>query len=429
MSFDVRVKLWGNDIGIAFKQDGSDYVLFEYDKNFIRSGIELSPIVMPLSNKVYSFPTLNYNSFKGLPGLLADSLPDKFGNAVINQWLAKQGRAEDSFSQMERLCYIGTRGMGALEYEPAISLSETNDDSIEVDKLAELAEQILSKRKDSLIKTDDYSMEQIMQVGTSAGGARAKAILAINNKTGLIKSGQVNQGPNFEYWIMKFDGIEGNGDKEGSDKPEYCKREYAYYLMAIDSGIEMSESKLFEENGRTHFLTKRFDRIQETGEKLHMQSLAALAHYDFNMAGANSYEQVASIIFKLGMGQAEIKQLYRRAVFNIMARNQDDHVKNISFLMDKSGKWSLSPAYDITYAYNPGKPWTGVHQMSLNGKRDGFTTNDLILAADNMNIRESEAKKIITDVRNAIDKWPEYSHQANLSNAQIDYISNNLVRL
>ena len=429
MSFDVRVKLWGNDIGIAFKQDGKDCVLFEYDKDFIKSGIELSPIVMPLSNHVYSFPELNYKSFNGLPGMLADSLPDKFGNAVINQWLAEQGRTEESFSQMERLCYTGSRGMGALEYEPVIFFSETNNDSIQIDNLVELAEKILSNREEASIKADKFSMEQIMQVGTSAGGARAKAIIAINDETGEIKSGQVNQGPGFEYWIIKFDGVDSNSDKESKDKPEYCNREYAYYLMAIDSGINMASSKLYVENGKSHFMTKRFDRIQSNGEKLHMQTLAGMAHYDFNSTGANSYEQVAMILLKLGMGQAEIKQLYRRAVFNILARNQDDHVKNISFLMDKLGRWSLSPAYDLTYAYNPGETWTSKHQMTLNGKREGFTTNDLVLAAENMNIKESEAKKIISEVSGSVDMWPEFANQANLSDSQIKYISNNLIKL
>ena len=427
MSFNLRVKLWGNDIGIASKQDGADYVLFEYEKDFIKSGIELSPIVMPLSSRVYSFPELNYKSFKGLPGMLADSLPDKFGNAVINRWLAEQGRTEESFSQMERLCYTGKRGMGALEYEPEMHISETGSESIQIESLVELAEKILSNRENTSIKVDRPSMEQIMQVGTSAGGARAKAIIAVNEKTGEIKSGQINQGRDFEYWIIKFDGLENNGDKDGNDKPEYCKREYAYYLMAVDSGINMTSSKLHKENGRSHFMTKRFDRNQSNGEKLHMQTLAGLAHYDFNSAGENSYEQVANILLRLGMGQLEIKQLYRRAVFNIMARNQDDHVKNISFLMDKSGRWSLSPAYDITYAYNPTKEWTSKHQMSLNGKREKFTYDDLILAADNINIKESEAKKIISEVSNSVKKWPDFAEQANLSDNQIKYITSNLI--
>lgn len=425
MGIDVKVKLWGNDIGIAYKQDDKEYVLFEYDKDFINSGIELSPIAMPLSTRIYSFPELNYSSFKGLPGMLADSLPDKFGNAVINQWLAEQGRSEDSFTQMERLCYTGKRGMGALEYEPAISLSKNTNDLIRIDNLVQLAEKILSNREKTYIKSDELSMEQIMQVGTSAGGARAKAIIAINEDTGEIKSGQINQGSGFDYWIIKFDGIGSNGDKEGSDKPKYCNREYAYYLMAVDAGIEMTESKLFKENGRSHFMTKRFDRIQGTGEKLHMQTLAGMAHYDFNSAGTNSYEQVATILLRLGMGQAEIKQLYRRAIFNIMARNQDDHVKNISFLMNKSGKWSLSPAYDLTYAYNPTKEWTSRHQMSLNGKRDGFRFDDLILAAENMNIKTKDAKTIINDVTNSIGRWQDFAEQAELPQDQIDYISRN----
>lgn len=429
MDFDVRVKLWGSDIGIAYKQESSKFVLFEYDKDFIKSGIELSPIAMPLSSRVYSFPELNYKSFKGLPGLLADSLPDKFGNAVIDQWLAEQGRDSDSFTQMERLLYTGSRGMGALEFEPAMQLSSNNKELINIDSLVGLAERILLNRKKVSLGVDEHSMEQLIQVGTSAGGARAKAIIAFNEDTGEIKSGQINQGEGFEYWILKLDDVKSNGDKDGNDVKEYGKREFAYYLMAKDAGIEMSESRLFEESGRAHFMTKRFDRIKSSGEKLHMQTLAALAHYDFNSAGTNSYEQVASIILKLGMGQAEVKQFYRRAVFNIIARNQDDHVKNISFLMDKTGKWKLAPAYDITYANNPGDGWTSRHQMTLNGKRESFVTDDLILAAENMNIKHKEAVSIISDVTSAVSKWPEFAESVNLSRAQIDDISKNLIIL
>ena len=295
MSTVAEVKLWGRTIGAVALEDGSETATFEYDRAFIGSGIEVAPLTMPLSDRLYSFPALPRITFHGLPGLLADSLPDKFGNALINAWLARQGRTPESFNAVERLSYIGSRGMGALEFVPALGPVARRSSRIEVEKLVELASDILTRRNNlQLSLDDDNALKDILRVGTSAGGARAKAVIAWNPQTNEVRSGQVKAGKGFEYWLMKFDGVSGNRDKELEDPKGYGAIEYAYYRMAIDAGIEMSPCRLFEENGRRHFMTRRFDRL-EGGEKLHMQSLCGLAHYDFNQAGAYAYEQVLQV--------------------------------------------------------------------------------------------------------------------------------------
>ena len=411
----AEVYLWGTRIGIVALQNDNRTSRFEYDKDFIKSGIEVSPIMMSLSERVYSFPELSEQSFRGLPGLLADSLPDKFGNIILDVWLASQGRDRESLNVIEQLCYTGKRGMGALEFVPALSDYPTEYERIQVNQLAGLASDILSQRYKTSYRNDSHLMEQIIKVGTSAGGARAKAIVAWNEKTGDIRSGQINPGDGYEYWLIKFGNVEGNRDKEEVDRPEYTKIEYAYYLMALAAGIKMNECRLFSEGGVCHFMTKRFDRIGDKGDKLHMQTLGALAHYDYNIPGAYSYEQAAKVIRLLGMGQKEIEELYKRMVFNVMARNQDDHVKNISFLMDKDGIWSLAPAYDITYAYNPGGIWTGSHQMTINGKRDSINMDDLIQCSNTMNISHSRANNTISCVSQAVSNWQEFAYQAGLN--------------
>ncbi|MCY7388593.1 MAG: type II toxin-antitoxin system HipA family toxin, partial [Burkholderiales bacterium] len=369
----AEVRLWGKTIGAVALQDGEDVASFEYDAAFAQSGIEVAPIVMPLSRRVYRFPELSRPTFHGLPGLLADSLPDKFGNALIDAWLASQGRQPDSFNAVERLCYTGARGMGALEFAPAIGPTARQTTHIEVGNLVELASEVLSNRNNLqasfAAEGKEDALRDILRVGTSAGGARAKAVIAWNPKTNEVRSGQVKAGKGFEYWLLKFDGVSGNKDKELDDPKGYGVIEYAYYLMALQCGIDMNECRLFKENGRSHFMTRRFDRVigdGATGEKLHMQSLSALAHYDFNMAGAYSYEQAFLVMRQLQLPMQAIEQQFRRMAFNIVARNQDDHVKNIAFLMNKSGEWSLSPAFDMTYSFNPTGAWTASHQMSMN---------------------------------------------------------------
>ena len=423
----AEVILWGTKIGVVMFDDSTGLGSFEYDKEFLKSGIEVSPIVMPLSTQVYTFPELSDRTFHGLPGLLSDSLPDKFGNAVINSWLERQGRTPESFNPVERLCYTGTRGMGALEYVPALGPNPDTSEIIDVDRLVRLASDILTSRKSIHLSEDARAMQEILRVGTSAGGARAKAVIAWNENTGEIRSGQVETDEGFDYWIIKFDGVTNNGDKEGPDKEEYTKTEFAYYLMARDAGIVMKECRIYDENGRSHFMTRRFDRDDLTGDKIHSQTLGAIAHYDYNVPGICSYERAAQVMRQLKISDKEISQFYKRMVFNILARNQDDHVKNISFLMDRNGKWSLSPAYDVTYAYNPGGMWTGSHQMLINGKRDDITYEDLITSAKSMGLKKNDAEQIVFEVREIVAKWEKYAETASLSAEKTELIARQLL--
>ena len=417
MSTTAAVKLWGKTIGAISLQDGEDVASFEYDAAFSASGIQVAPIVMPLSRRIYRFPALSRATFHGLPGMLADSLPDKFGNVLIDAWLASQGRQGDSFNAVERLCYTGERGMGALEYAPAKGPLARQSARIEVGKLVEFASEVLTHRNNLnamfSAQGSESALRDILRVGTSAGGARAKAVIAWNPQTNEVRSGQIAAGKGFEYWLLKFDGVSGNKDKELEDPKGYGLIEYAYYLMALDCGIQMSECRLFKENGRSHFMTRRFDRLAG-GEKLHMQSLSALAHYDFNVAGAYSYEQAFLAMRQLQLPMQAIEQQFRRMAFNIVARNQDDHVKNIAFLMNKSGDWMLSPAFDMTYSFNPSGAWTASHQMTMNGKRDNFTLDDFNACAKKALMKRGRAAKIVTEVQATVSKWKKFADQAGL---------------
>ncbi|HKS05652.1 MAG TPA: HipA domain-containing protein [Gemmatimonadaceae bacterium] len=411
----AEVRLWGRSIGAVALDDARGVATFEYDPEFAQSGIQLSPIMMPLASRVYEFPALARETFHGLPGLLADSLPDKFGNALIDAWLATEGRAPESFSAVERLCYVGTRGVGALEFAPVIGPKLRTATEIDIDALVRLASDVLSQRKNLRARFDDEekarALRDLLVVGTSAGGARAKALIAWNPATNEVRSGQVAAGEGFEYWLLKFDGVSNNRDKELDDPLGYGAIEYAYYLMARAAGITMNECRLLEENGRRHFMTRRFDRLAG-GEKLHMQSLCALAHFDFNAAGAYAYEQALLIIRQLELPTSAIEEQFRRMVFNVVARNQDDHVKNIAFLMDKSGAWSLAPAFDVTYAYNPSGAWTASHQMTINGKRDGFTVDDFVACEKSAGMKRGRARAILDDVISAVKRWPTFAADA-----------------
>jgi serine/threonine-protein kinase HipA len=415
----AEVKLWGRTIGAVSLDDNARYAAFQYDPAFAQSGIEISPIVMPLSDRIYTFPELPEQTFHGLPGLLADSLPDRFGNALIDAWLATQGRTPESFNAVERLCYTGTRGMGALEFSPVIGPKPQRAKKIEIDALVKLASEVLTHRQN--LKATFASekrrnaLSDILRVGTSAGGARAKAIIAWNRETNEVRSGQIEAGKGFDYWLLKFDGVSGNKDKELEDPKGYGAIEYAYYLMAKAAGVAMNECRLLEEGGRRHFMTRRFDRLAG-GEKLHMQSLCALAHFDFNHAGAYSYEQALLAIRQLNLPMEAVEQMFRRMTFNIIARNQDDHVKNIAFLMDKAGHWSLAPAFDVTYAYNPSGDWTATHQMTMNGKRDGFTMADFRACAKTAMMKRGRAEAIVEEIKAAVSKWPDYAAQAKVVN-------------
>ncbi|HYW81869.1 MAG TPA: HipA domain-containing protein, partial [Spirochaetia bacterium] len=377
--------------------------------------VEVAPLTLPLSDRVYVFPDLPQRTFHGLPGLLADSLPDRFGDALINAWLATQGRTPESFNAVERLCYTGTRGMGALEYLPATGPRPQRARMIQIEALVELASEVLSQRGNMkgtfLSDKRKKVLQDILRVGTSAGGARAKAVIAWSPDTDEVRSGQIAAGAGFEYWLLKFDGVSGNKDKELEDPKGYGAVEYAYSLMAKAAGVHMSDCRLLEENGRRHFMSRRFDR-RTGGEKIHMQSLCALAHFDFNQAGAYAYEQALLVIRQLSLPMEAVEEQFRRMAFNIVARNQDDHAKNIAFLMDKDGRWSLAPAFDVTYAFNPAGDWTATHQMTMNGKRDGFTLEDFRACAKSASMKRGRAETIVEEVRAAVKRWPEYAEHA-----------------
>jgi serine/threonine-protein kinase HipA len=429
MSTYAQVKLWGRTIGAVALEAGRAVAAFEYDPLFARSGIEIAPLMMPLSNRVYTFPELAVQTFHGLPGLLADSLPDKFGQALIDAWLATQGRTPQSFNAVERLCYVGQRGTGALEFAPVLGPRSKSTAKIQVDRLVALASEILTQRNHLQAsfagRSKEKALVEILRVGTSAGGARAKALIAWNPATNEVRSGQIDAGQGFEYWLLKFDGVRGNQDKELDDPQGFGVIEYAYWHMATAAGIHMNECRLFEENQRRHFMTRRFDRLA-SGEKLHMQSLAAMAHLDFNLAGAYSYEQALLTIRRLGLPMDAVEEQFRRMVFNIMARNQDDHVKNIAFLMDKSGQWSLSPAFDVTYSYNPSGAWTASHQMTLNGKRDGFALEDFQACAKTAAMKRGRAEAILAEVHQAVARWPEFADRAGVPAGWRDRIDQTL---
>jgi serine/threonine-protein kinase HipA len=429
MASVAEVRLWGRTIGAAALEEGERAAAFQYAPAFVQSGIQLSPVVMPLSSRTYRFPSLAEVSFHGLPGLLADSLPDRFGNALIDAWLATQGRTPESFTAIERLCYIGMRGMGALEFAPVMGPRQRASAKVRIEALVELASEVLTHRNSLQVSfapgRRHAGLEELLRVGTSAGGARAKAVIAWNPQTNEVRSGQVKAPPGFGYWLLKFDGVSANQDKELEDPQGYTVIEYAYALMARDAGIDMSECRLLEEGGRRHFMTRRFDR-ESDGGKLHMQSLAALGHFDYNSAGAYAYEQAFDVMKRLALPMHSLEQQFRRMLFNVVARNQDDHVKNIAFLMDKSGGWSLAPAFDVTYAYNPAGLWTARHQMTINGRSDGFTPADFRACAESAGLRRGRDARLLEEVTEAVHRWPRFAREAGVTARQRDHIAGTL---
>ena len=414
---DANVILWGRRIGAVFWDETRTLGVFQYDSAFINAGIEVVPLKMPSRESPYEFPALNRETFKGLPGVLADVLPDRFGNRLIDAWLAEIGKTPETFNPVDRLCYIGRRGIGALEFEPRLR-TQTRAKKLEVARLVDLANRVLDERANLAGRlggeNDAEGLEDILRVGTSAGGARAKAVLAWNPKTGEFRSGQLDTDAGFEHWLLKFDGVSNNRDKELADSEGFGKIEYAYASMARAAGITMSECRLHHEGDRSHFMTKRFD-WDETGRKVHMQSLRAIQHFDFNDPSAYSYEQAVMTIRDLDFGMVAVEEQFRRAIFNVMTRNQDDHVKNISFLMDRSGKWYLSPAYDVAYAYNPSGAWTCDHQMSLAGRRNGFERDDFLQFAASIGIKKRRALEILYKVSASVRDWGKHAEVAGVA--------------
>jgi serine/threonine-protein kinase HipA len=413
------VRIWGMLVGVVSWDPDKEFATFEFDPTFLKKGLDLSPLKMPIAKARratarFEFRTLPKETFRGLPGLLADALPDNFGNSIINSWLARVGRMPENFSPVERLCYTGKRAMGALEFSPIINKAIEASVPVEISELIELAQMAVNER--SRLKTHfdqdtpSKALLDIIRVGTSAGGNRPKAVIAINDKTEEVRSGQVEAPDGFDHWILKFDGVQ---DQSLGDPAGYGRIEYAYHKMAAAARIDMSECRLKKENGRAHFMTRRFDRVKvkkdgkEEEKKLHVQSLCAIAHFDFNAPGAYSYEQAFQTIRELRLPYKDTEQLYRRMVFNVVARNQDDHTKNISFLMDENGKWSLAPAYDVIYSYNPEGEWTSRHQMSINGKRENFLKEDLSQVGKEMSIKSYN--KIINEIVEVVSNWPTFA--------------------
>ena len=408
MNTTAEIYLWGTRIGIIHQALERPYASFEYDENFLRSGIELAPIKMPLSSVVYEFPALAGEPFWGLPGLVTDSLPDDFGNKVIEQWLVSQGRTLADFTAIDRLCYTGKRGMGALEYVPASTDIKDINESINVSEMVRFASDILSRRSSVTLNAEEKLIySQLVQVGSSAGGARAKALIAWNEQTNEIKSGQLTLDEGFTQWLMKFDNVRGNGDHGMEDIPEYTMIEYAYYKMALDVGINMMECRLYSIDGGNHFMTKRFDR--DNGKKIHMLSLGALAHISYKEPCLCSYELAAQYMKELNISTKEIEQFYRRLVFNCLAVNQDDHVKNVSFLMDRNGRWRLAPAYDVTFSYNPDNRWLRTHQMTINGKNRNIGLEDRLAAGVNRGRSRKKCRNIVSEIDKVVSRFEEYA--------------------
>ncbi len=422
MNTTAEVYLWGTRVGIMHQEVGESFASFEYDKDFLQSGIQISPIAMPLSKKIYQFPMLTGAPFYGMPGLVADSLPDDFGNHVIAQWLVSRGKSLEDFTAIDRLCYTGKRGMGALEYVPARREIWDIDEEIDVSEMVRFASDVLSNRAAiTLDAKEELTYSQLVQVGSSAGGARAKALIAWNEKTNEVRSGQLSLNPDFDYWLMKFDNVSQNGDHGLEDIPEYTLIEYAYYKMALAAGVNMKECRIYTCNGENHFMTKRFDR--ENGKKIHMQSLGALAHISYKEPGGCSYELAAEYMRQIGLPDSDIKQFYRRMVFNCLAVNQDDHVKNISFLMDRDGSWHLSPAYDVTYSYDAQNKWLRAHQMSINGKTVDISLEDLINAGKVMGLKKRKCQNIIEEVSEAVGQFADFAALAGIREKTIESIS------
>ena len=406
----INVSIWGKTTGYASWDEKRQCAIFQFDRSYIENGDDIAPEMMPLSDDVYSFESLNRETFNGLPGLLSDSIPDAFGNALIDRWLEQRNISPARFTPLDRLCYIGKRGMGALEYEPSTEHSDITD--IDVNLLASLAQDVLNDRATLRTELDREGMEKLIAVGTSAGGARAKAIIAVNESTMEVRSGQLTLPKEFSHWLIKF-------DTEPADKKKgYCSVEYAYHRMAVDCGIEMTECRLLELGEKKHFMTRRLDRIGS--EKIHMQTLCALSHLDFKEPGRYSYEHVFGIMRRLDMPYGDQEQLFKRMVFNVIMKNCDDHTKNTSFMLRKGGEWRLAPAYDVTYAYDPSNFWIRRHQMSINGKLEGITRKDLTDAAYAAGIKNAD--DVIDATLSVASEWKEYAKDSGIKESVAESI-------
>ena len=430
----AEVKIWGELVGAVRWDAGKQLASFQYDKKFLTKGHDLSPIKMPNKNgdRIYSFPELRKAkdeqtaTFKGLPGLLADALPDKYGNQLINVWLAQNGRPPNSMNPVEQLCFIGARGMGALEFKPTQLKADKQTFAIEIKSLVEVAQKMLSNREDfeeNLHEDEQKAMSEILKIGTSAGGVRPKAVIALNKKTGEVRSGQTIAPKGFEHWLLKLDVV---SDAQLGSSHGFGRVEYAYYLMARDCNVQMTDCELLEENGRAHFMTKRFDR-EGNHTKHHIQTFCGIQHFDYNNIYGYSYEQLFQTMRTLKMTYPEAEQMFRRMVFNVMATNYDDHTKNFSFKLKQNGKWELSPAYDVCYSYDPKNVWVSQHTLSINGKHKEINKSDLMTIANANNIKKGE--KIIKEIKERVCNWPKYADKVKVSSELTGSITKTLVAL
>lgn len=415
----ASVKLWGTTIGYVGMETGERFARFEYDPDFVGFGIEPAPIMMPVRDRqIYQFADLHPRAFHGMPGMLADSLPDKYGQRLIDVWLAQTGRNPETFNAVDRLCYTGRRGMGALEFEPSQRPDMDHGKILEVEDLTKLASMAFANKETLDAKFTQSGVGEalldILSVGTSAGGARAKAVIAFHPETKQVRSGQLDLPQGFEHWLIKFDGVEFNGDWGVADPSGYGLLEYSYYLMAKKCGIEMMESRIFAENGRNHFMTRRFDRTDD-GDKKYVQTFAALAHYDYFQSGHYSYEQLFMLMKQLGLPKSAMLEQFRRVVYNIVGCNQDDHVKNFAFMMDRNGKWDLSPAYDLCHA--EGSTFTRFHQLSINGKTSDFTRADLKHLAEYVGLPQRKDVQILAQVQDAFSTWASTADELGIPEA------------
>lgn len=419
----AKVYIWGEYAGAVLWNENTASATFEYEPSFVNKGWDLSPLMMPINdNRAHSFRDLSKDTFMGLPGLLADALPDSYGKALLDRWLVSLGRT--FANPVERLCYQSKRSMGALEFIPAKDDYLDKSSVIEISSLVQVAAEVLSDKSNletNLKEDTKEALINIIKVSTSAGGQRAKAVIAYNDTTGEVRSGQLDAAEGFDHWLLKLDGVT---NAVLGDPQHYGKIEYAYYKMALKAGIEMTECRLLEENGRSHFMTKRFDR-KGGNEKIHMQTLCGMAHYDYKMLHAYSYEQAFQVMRRLRLPYGQAEQMFKRMVFNVIARNQDDHTKNISFLMDRTGTWMLSPAYDMSWAYNPKGEWTSHHQMSINNKWDNITRTDLLVVAEAMHIKKADS--IINEICDAVSMWPIVAKELDIPYNMIAMIDDTLL--
>ena len=434
----AKIIIWGTFVGAVLWDEATGIASVEYDPAFKRKSWDLAPLKMPISSSqsLFSFPELRkkadgrLDTFKGLPGLLADVLPDRYGNELINLWLAQQGRPIDSMHPVEMLCFIGQRGMGALEFEPTTLKENKNTFSVEIDSLVEVAQKMLSAKQEFLAhmnQGEEKALMEILKIGTSAGGARPKAVIAYNEKTGEVKSGQTKAPQGFEHWLLKLDGV---SDVQLGATHGYGRVEMAYYNMASACGIDMMPSRLLKENGRAHFMTKRFDR-EGGSTRHHVQTLCAIKHFDYNAVTSFSYEQLFQTMRELGLSYPEAEQMFRRMVFNVIARNCDDHTKNFAFRLRKDQEWELAPAYDVCHAYRPGSPWVSQHALSVNGKRQGISSADLLTIGRSIRTRSAanKANGIITEISETVNRWPSFAEEVKVAPSLRDAITSTLLKL